>query len=76
MYDTKKSCWSEFDEKGAKNRVAQYETNYWVPKKDTLLQIANVLDVNPLNFISEVSGSAEDIMQTFFWLDEVKPGTI
>ena len=56
--------------------MAQYETNYRVPKKDTLLQIANVLDVNPLNFISEVSGSAEDIMQTFFWLDEDKPGTI
>lgn len=44
-----------FDEKGADNRIAQYETNYRVPKKDTLLQIAKVLDVNPLNFISEVS---------------------
>ena len=65
-----------FDEKGADNRIAQYETNYRVPKKDTLLQIAKVLDVNPLNFISEVSGSAEDIMQTFFWLDEVNPGAI
>ena len=47
-----------------------------MPKKDTLLQIAKVLDVNPLNFISEVSGSAEDIMQTFFWLDEDNPGAI
>lgn len=65
-----------FDEKGADNRIAQYETNYRVPKKDTLLQIAKVLDVNPLNFISEVSGSAEDIMQTFFWLDEDNPGAI
>ena len=41
-----------------------------------LLQMAKVLDVNPLNFISEVSGSAEDIMQTFFWLDEDNPGAI
>ena len=65
-----------FDEKGADNRIAQYETNYRVPKKDTLLQIAKVLDVNSLNFISEVSGSAEDIMQTFFWLDEDNPGAI
>ena len=32
--------------------------------------------MNPLNFISEVSGSAEDIMQTFFWLDEDNPGAI
>lgn len=66
----------EFDEKGADNRIAQYETNYQVPKKDTLLQIAKVLDVNPLNFISEVFGSAEDIMQTFFWLDEDNTGAI
>ena len=58
------------DEKGADNRIAQYETNYRVPKKDMLYDIAKALDVNPLNFISEVSGSAEDIMQTFFWLDE------
>lgn len=65
-----------FDEKGSDNRIAQYETNYRVPKKDTLLQIAKVLDVNPLNFISEVPGSAEDIMQTFFWLDEDNPGAI
>lgn len=65
-----------FDEKGADNRIAQYETNYRVPKKDMLLQMAKVLDVNPLNFISEVSGSAEDIMQTFFWLDEDNPGAI
>ena len=48
--------------------------NYRVPKKDTLLQIAKVLDVNPLNFINEISGSAENIMQTFFWLDEDNPG--
>lgn len=65
-----------FDEKGADNRIAQYEMNYRVPKKDTLLLIEKVLDVNPLNFISEVSGFAEDIMQTFFWLDEDNPGAI
>lgn len=58
------------DEKGADNRIAQYETNYRVPKKDMLYDIAKTLDVNPLNFVSEVPGSAEDIMQTFFWLDE------
>lgn len=29
-----------FDEKGADNRIAQYETNYRVPKKDMLLQMA------------------------------------
>lgn len=58
------------DEKGADNRIAQYETNYRVPKKDILNNIAKALDVNLLNFVCEVPGSAEDIMQTFFWLDE------
>lgn len=59
--------------KGADNRMAQYETNYRVPKKDMLEDIAEALDVNLINFISPVSGSAEDIMQTFFWLDEDNP---
>ena len=64
------------DEKGAANRIAQYETNYRVPKKDSLLAMAKALNVNPINFFSEVSGSAEDIMQTFFWLDEDNEGFI
>lgn len=66
----------EFDEKGADNRIAQYETIYRVLKKDILLQIAKILDVNPLNFICKVSGSVEDIMQTFFWLDADNPVAI
>lgn len=65
-----------FNEKGADNRIAQYETNYRVPKKDTLIQIAKVLNINSLNFVSEVSGSIENIMQTFFWLDEDNPNCI
>jgi len=35
-----------------------------------LYKIAEALKVNSLNFVSVVPGSAEDIMQTFFWLDE------
>ena len=31
-----------FDEKGADNRIAQYETNYRVPKRDILLPIAKI----------------------------------
>lgn len=59
--------------KGADNRIAQYETNYRVPKKDMLMDMAKALNVNPINFVSPVSGSAEDIMQTFFWLDVDNP---
>ena len=58
------------DAKGAANRIAQYETNYRVPKKEMLDSIAKALKVNYLNFYVPVSGSAEDIMQTLFWLDE------
>lgn len=57
-------------------RIAQYESGYRVPKKETLLELAKVLEVNPINFITYVSGSAEDIMQSFFWLEEANPGFI
>lgn len=63
-------------EKGADNRMAQYETNYRIPKKDMLMDIAKALHVNPINFITPVSGSAEDIMQTFFWLDVDNPDAL
>jgi len=64
------------DAKSADNRIAQYETNYRVPKKDMLVQIAEVLDVNVMNFIGSTPGCAEDIMFTFFWMDEDNRGTI
>ena len=43
------------EEKGADNRVAQYETNYRVPKKDLLNKIAEVLRVDRQNFHPTVS---------------------
>lgn len=64
------------EEKGAANRIAQYECDYRVPQKDMLIDMAKSMDINPLNFVSEVPGSAEDIMQTFFWLDEDNRGAI
>lgn len=59
-----------YEERNADVRVAQYESGYRVPKKDTLMEIAGILNVNYINFITEAPGCAEDIMQTFFWLDE------
>lgn len=64
------------EEKGADNRIAQYETNYRIPKRDILEQMAAVLRVSPKKFYSDAPGCAEDIMQTFFWLDENNPGAI
>lgn len=65
-----------FDSKGAANRIAQYETNYRVPKKDMLLDMAKVLNVSYLNFYIPIPGSAEDIIQTLFWLDEDNPSAL
>lgn len=64
------------DAKSADNRIAQYETNYRVPKKDMLVQIAEALDVNVMNFTDSTPGCAEDIMFTFFWMDEENRGMI
>ena len=55
-----------YQEQNADVRVADYR----VPKKDTLMEIAKILNVNYNNFIIEAPGCTEDIMQTFFWFDE------
>lgn len=64
------------DGKGAANRIAQYECDYRVPQKDMLIEMAKALDVNPLHFVGSTPGCAEDIMQTFFWLDEDNRGAV
>lgn len=65
-----------FDEKGSDNRIAQYETNYRVPKRELLDKIAVALRVDRQNFYTIAPGSAEAFMRTFFWLDEDSPGSI
>ena len=65
-----------FDDKGADNRIAQYETNYRVPKEDLLKKMAKVLRVSPYNFYDPDPGCAEEILRTLFWLDDVTPGLI
>lgn len=59
-----------YEERNTDVRVAQYESGYCIPKKDTLMEIARILNVNYINFITESLECAEDIMQTFLWLDE------
>ena len=49
------------EEKGAANRIAQYECDYRVPQKDMLIDMAKAMDINPLNFVSEVPGSADAV---------------
>lgn len=64
------------EEKGADNRIAQYETNYRVPKQELLDKIAKALQVDHQNFYTISPGCAEDFMRAFFWLDEDCPGAI
>ena len=52
-----------YEERNADVRVAQYESGYRVPKKDTLIEISKILNVNYINFVTKVPGCAEDIMQ-------------
>ena len=49
-----------FEEKGADNRIAQYETNYRVPKRELLDKIAQALRVDCQNFYTVQPGCAED----------------
>lgn len=63
-------------EKGADNRIAQYETDYRTPKKDALARIAVVLRVNPSNFYSDTPCGIENLIQSLFWLNEDQPGTV
>lgn len=67
-----------FPEKNADNRIAQYETDYRVPRKEMLDKIAFALHANFLNFYSicERAGAAEDIMRTLFWLEESNMGRV
>ena len=46
-----------FEEKGADNRIAQYETNYRVPKRELLDKIAQALRV-------ELPGSASPVAES------------
>ena len=62
-------------EKGA-NRLAQYETNYRIPKKELVTEMAKVLDVNPLALYDSTTMNAPEIMEILFWIDDFHPGSI
>lgn len=63
-------------EPNANIRIAQYECDARIPRANLLDKFAQVLKVNPLNFHSPVPGSAEDVIQTLFWMEEEIPGAI
>ena len=65
-------CWGE---KGA-NRLAQYETNYRVPKKELVTEMAKILDVNPWTLYDATTMDATEFMELLFWIDEFNPSAI
>lgn len=62
--------------KGADNRIAQYEINYRAPKKELLDQMAKVLHVNPQNFYDDSPGSMETFFHRLLWLEEEFPSVL
>ncbi len=56
-----------FSETTADVRIAQYESNKRKPKQKLLIRMAEILEVNPANFISR--GLIDDILQGYIWLD-------
>ena len=62
-------------DKGA-NRLAQYETNYRVPRKDLVTEMAKILDVNSLTLHEPTTMKASELMEILFWIDEFNPGMI
>lgn len=45
-----------YEKRNADIRVAQHESGYRVPKKDILMEIARILNVNYINFIAKAPG--------------------
>ena len=65
-----------YEERNADVRIAPYESGYRVPKNNTLMEMAKILNINYIHFIGVTPGCAEDIMLTFLGLDEDDHGTI
>ena len=54
-----------YEERNADVRVAQYESGYRVPKKDTLMEIAKILNVNYINFIPKPPAAPRTLCRLF-----------
>jgi len=65
-----------FEPKNQAVRIAQYESNYRVPKDEMVLQIAKILNCNYKALSNYDFDAAEDIIETFFWLEETGNASI
>lgn len=59
-----------FEGKGANVRISQYESDSKKPRQEMILKLAEALDCNYKALDDYSLGSAEDIIETLFWLEE------
>ena len=65
-----------FEEKNRAVRIAQYESNYRVPKSEMIMKMAEILNCNYKALCNYDFGSAEDIIETLFWLEEANANSL
>ncbi len=65
-----------YEERNVAVRIAQYESGYRVPKKNPLIEMVKILNVNYIHFIGVTPSCVEDIMLTLLWLDEDDRSTL
>ena len=63
-----------YGESSADVRIAQYESGQRTPKQETLIQIAEILEVDVRNFLSPGIATMDELMETLFWMDEENRG--
>ena len=63
-----------YPDNSADVRIAQYELNYRVPKKETVKKLSEILRVSPAVFSQTICGSFDDLLQSMYWLTLVKGG--
>ena len=59
-----------FEGKNMSVRVSQYETGARIPREDVIKKLAQALQCNYKALDDYSLGATEDIMETFFWLEE------
>lgn len=59
-----------FEGKAANVRISQYESDSKKPRQEMILKLAEALDCNYKALDDYSLGSAEDIIETLFWLEE------
>ena len=63
-----------YGESSADVRIAQYESGQRTPKQETLIRIAEILEVDVRNFLSPGIATMDELMETLFWMDEENRG--